>query len=159
MFRFAIASALNAKYGHSCSNYAVVRNFVKDSKMPLKLKNTPYYMLDSTYTVPSNPNTMRDTGPTRNAEYVVRDEIESALERKSNASTSSRYSVSKNTVTALKIKGILNEMDKMKETMVSRCHHRKPESMTRQAGTSKTSGFSFLNPYETTYPARLIEPG
>jgi hypothetical protein len=45
--------------------------------MPIKLKHTPYYMLDSTYTVASNPNTMRDTGPTRNAEYIVRDEIES----------------------------------------------------------------------------------
>ena len=41
--------------------------------MPLKLKHTPYYMLDSTYTVPSNPNTMRDTGMMRNAEYVIRD--------------------------------------------------------------------------------------
>lgn len=41
-------------------------------------------MLDSTYTVPSNPNTMRDTDPTRNAEYIVRDEIESVLEKRSN---------------------------------------------------------------------------
>ena len=33
-------------------------------------------MLDSTYTVPSNPNSMRDTGPTRNAEYYVNDYID-----------------------------------------------------------------------------------
>lgn len=72
-----MASALNAKYGHACNNYSVVRQFVKDSKMPIKLKHTPYYMLDSTYTVPSNPNTMRDTGPTRNAEYIIRDDIDS----------------------------------------------------------------------------------
>ncbi len=52
--------------------------------MTIKIKHSPYYMLDSTYTVPSNPNTMRDTGPTRNAEYRVRDEIESVLEKRSN---------------------------------------------------------------------------
>ena len=43
----------------------------------MKLKHAPYYMLDSTYTIPSNPNTMRDTGPTRNAEYIIRDDIDS----------------------------------------------------------------------------------
>jgi hypothetical protein len=77
---------LHAKYRDTCNNYAVVRQFVKDSKMALKLKHSPYYMLDSTYTVPSNPNTMRDTGPTRNAEYIVKDEIESVLEKRSNVS-------------------------------------------------------------------------
>jgi hypothetical protein len=30
-------------------------------------------MLDSTYTVASNPNTMRDTGPLRNAQFKVVD--------------------------------------------------------------------------------------
>ena len=61
-------------------------------------------MIDSTYTVPSNPNTMRDTGPSRNAEYYIRDEIESVLEKKSTASSTG----SKNAVSAKKIKGILN---------------------------------------------------
>lgn len=51
----------------------------------------------------------------------------------------------------------MDEMDKMKDAMVSRCHHRKPESMTRQVGTTRTSGFSFLNPYESMYPPRIIE--
>jgi hypothetical protein len=50
-------------------------------------------------------------------------------------------------------------MEKMKESMVSRCHHRKPESMTRQVGTNRTTGFNFLNPNENMYPARLIEAG
>ena len=80
-------------------------------------------MLDSTYTVPSNPNTMRDTGPTRNAEYIIRDEIESVLEKRSNASSANRSSYSKNAISAKKIKGIINEKVKMKESMVSRCHH------------------------------------
>ena len=94
--------------------------------MPFKLKHSPYYMLDSTYTVPSNPNTMRDTGPTRNAEYRVRDEIDSILEKRSNVTAKSgdnRSQISKNAVSAKKIKNIIEEMDKMKETMVSRCHH------------------------------------
>jgi len=64
-----------------------VRQFVKDSRMSMKLKHAPYYMLDSTYTIPSNPNTMRDTGPTRNAEYIIRDDIDSVIERSSNASS------------------------------------------------------------------------
>ena len=50
--------------------------------MPMKLKHAPYYMLDSTYTIPSNPNTMRDTGPTRNAEYIIRDDIDSVSRRR-----------------------------------------------------------------------------
>lgn len=33
------------------------------------LKRGNYYMIDSTYLVASNPNTMRDLGPCRNAEY------------------------------------------------------------------------------------------
>lgn len=33
------------------------------------LKRGNFYMLDSTYLVASNPNTMRDQGPCRNAEY------------------------------------------------------------------------------------------
>ena len=99
--------------------------------MPMKLKHAPYYMLDSTYTIPSNPNTMRDTGPTRNAEYIIRDDIDSIIERRSNASSAQRSTISKNAVSAKKIRGIINEMEKMKETMVSRCHHYKPESMAR----------------------------
>jgi hypothetical protein len=47
---------------------------------------------------------MRDTGPARNAEYFIRDEIESVLEKKSTASSTG----SKNAVSAKKIKGILN---------------------------------------------------
>ena len=85
--RFALASALNAKYGHACSNSGVVRQFVKDSRMSMKLKHAPYYMLDSTYTIPSNPNTMRDTGPTRNAEYIIRDDIDSVIDKRSYASS------------------------------------------------------------------------
>ncbi len=36
------------------------------------LKQGNYYMVDSTYLVASNPNTMRDQGPCRNAEYHFR---------------------------------------------------------------------------------------
>ena len=33
-------------------------------------------MIDSSYTIPSNPNTMRDNGPLRNAEYSFQDEAD-----------------------------------------------------------------------------------
>lgn len=33
-------------------------------------------MIDSSYTVPSNPNSMRDNGPLRNAEYYVNDQAD-----------------------------------------------------------------------------------
>lgn len=40
-------------------------------------------MVDSTYLIPSNPNSMRDSGPLRNAEYVVQDPAEEEFLRKS----------------------------------------------------------------------------
>ena len=36
------------------------------------LKKGNFYMIDSTYLVASNPNSMRDQGPCRNAEYYFR---------------------------------------------------------------------------------------
>ena len=36
-------------------------------------RKRPFFMIDSTYMVPSNPNTMRDLGPSRNCEYKVVD--------------------------------------------------------------------------------------
>lgn len=89
--------------------------------MHLKLKHSPYYMLDSTYTVASNPNTMRDTGMFRNAEYRVRDALDSIMEK----TPASRQS-GKSHISSTNAKNIINELDKMKETMMSRCHHRKP---------------------------------
>ncbi len=115
---------------------------MKDSQMHLKLKKSPYYMLDSSYTVASNPNTMRDTGVFRNAEYRVRDDLDSVLEKRTTASRQS----AKSYVSTNNAKSIINELDKMKETMMSRCHHRRPESVTNRVGVTKTSGFSFLNP-------------
>lgn len=64
---------MNAKVGTNCSNYAVARTYLRDGQAPEVVKKRPFYMLDSTYTVASNPNTMRDTGPLRNAQYKVAD--------------------------------------------------------------------------------------
>ena len=58
---------VNAKLGNHCNNYAVARTYLRDEQAPEVVKKRPFYMLDSTYTVASNPNTMRDTGPLRNA--------------------------------------------------------------------------------------------
>jgi len=40
-------------------------------------------MVDSSYTIPCNPNSMRDHGPLRNAEYIVQDPAEEEFLRKS----------------------------------------------------------------------------
>jgi hypothetical protein len=40
-------------------------------------------MIDSTYTIPCNPNSMRDAGPLRNAEYILSDPAEEEVLRKS----------------------------------------------------------------------------
>jgi|LauGreDrversion4_2_1035121.scaffolds.fasta_scaffold21139_3 hypothetical protein len=45
----------------------------------------PYYMVDSTYTVASDPNTMRDSGPTRNSIYFAKDKAAESEFRKSKA--------------------------------------------------------------------------
>jgi len=84
--RFAIASALNAKVSNSCSNYAVVRKYIKDPRLLFEAKKSPYYLIDSTYTVASDPNTMRDTGATRNALYYIRDDVDSYIDNKSTVS-------------------------------------------------------------------------
>ena len=68
-------SILNAKAAKDCSNYSVIRHFLRDGKSPHLLKNRPYFMVDSTYTVASDPNTMRDAGPLRNAIYISRDHL------------------------------------------------------------------------------------
>ena len=36
-------------------------------------------MIDSSYTIPSNPNSMRDNGPLRNAEYYITDEADKTM--------------------------------------------------------------------------------
>ena len=36
-------------------------------------------MIDSTYTVASDPNSMRDTGPVRNARYYIKDPVEESV--------------------------------------------------------------------------------
>ena len=77
---------MNAKLSNSCNNYAVVRKYIKDPRLLFEAKKSPYYLIDSTYTVASDPNTMRDTGATRNALYFIRDDIDSLLDKQSTVS-------------------------------------------------------------------------
>ena len=84
---------MNAKLSNSCNNYAVVRKYIKDPRLLFEAKKAPYYLIDSTYTVASDPNTMRDTGATRNALYFIRDDIDSLLDKQSTVSgTNSTFS-------------------------------------------------------------------
>ena len=52
------------------SSSKMLRPYVRHNRDHFVTKTTPYYMLDSTYLVASDPNSMRDNGPCRNAEYV-----------------------------------------------------------------------------------------
>lgn len=63
-----------------------MRKYIKDPRMQLEAKKHPYYIIDSTYTVASDPNTMRDTGATRNALYFFRDDIDSLMDKQSTVS-------------------------------------------------------------------------
>ena len=47
----------------------VLRPYQRHNRDHYVAKTSPYYMLNSSYLVPSDPNTMRDNGPCRNAEY------------------------------------------------------------------------------------------
>ncbi len=64
---------INAEQSQLCNTYSALRPFVRDNSSPQQLRKRGYYMIDSSYTVPSNPNSMRDNGPLRNAEYYVVD--------------------------------------------------------------------------------------
>ena len=82
-------------------------------------------MIDSTYTVPSDPNTMRDTGPLRNAEYTTVDHVDEML-RKKNLKVGSTSSTTRSTVSSAKMNQIISEMKKdnnLRDSMVSRCSH------------------------------------
>ena len=74
---------INAENSSLCNNYAVMRPLIRDNSSPQQVKKRPYYMVDSSYTIPCNPNTMRDNGPLRNAEYRVYDQVEEDFLRKS----------------------------------------------------------------------------
>ena len=74
LYRFGIVKLMNAKTSNS--SYGVVRHYLRDGKSPQFIKNRPFYMVNSTYTVASDPNTMRDTGFLRNAQYTIRDKVE-----------------------------------------------------------------------------------
>lgn len=76
-------SVVNANSTNLCNHYAVVRPMVRDNSSPQQLKKRGFYMVDSSYTIPCNPNSMRDSGPLRNAQYVVHDPAEHEYLRRS----------------------------------------------------------------------------
>ena len=83
---------MNADVSGLCSTYACVRPYLRDNSSPLQKKKRPYYMVDSSYTVASNPNTMRNFGPLRNAVYRVSDPAEEQVLRRSSGFSSMSYS-------------------------------------------------------------------
>ncbi len=53
------------------SPFDIVRTFTNDNS-PMSKRFKPYYMINSSYLVASDPNSMRDTGPMRNAVYNMK---------------------------------------------------------------------------------------
>jgi hypothetical protein len=72
---------LNAENSDMCNTYSAIRPYVKDNQPLQSIKSRPYFMVDSTYTVAADPNTMRDNGPLRNAQYYVKDQVQDKVEK------------------------------------------------------------------------------
>lgn len=75
-------------------------------------------MLNSSYTVPCDPNTMRDTGAQRNATYTLRDPAEEKYK-----------SLNKQEPTDLV--SIIKEEQRVMAAMQARCKHKRPATATR----------------------------
>lgn len=91
-------------------------------------------MLNSSYTVPCNPNTMRDTGAQRNAIYSLRDPAEEMYK-----------AFNKQKITD--IESTMKEEQRVKEAMQARCKHKRPATATRssQPGVTGSTKFIFTN--------------
>lgn len=76
-------------------------------------------MLNSSYTVPCDPNTMRDTGVQRNATYTLKDPAEEKYMALNKQETKTDL------VTAIK------EEQKVMSAMQARCKHKRPATATR----------------------------
>lgn len=144
---------INAKTGQQCSEYGVMRTYLRDGSSPNVVKKRPFYMIDSTYTVASDPNTMRDTGFLRNAEYKVVDPADYEYLRR----TTGNFHKTDKT-----IKEQLEDEKRWKATLDARCPHKRPASLSKseaKMGSSDTS-FSFVksNLSLSKKSVRVIEP-
>lgn len=123
---------------------------VRDNSSPQQLKKRGFYMVDSSYTIPCNPNSMRDSGPLRNAQYVVHDPAEQDYMRRSqqNFRNMGASSMSMTSFSQMPIKA--HELDRMRETLNSRCTHQRPLSSfggnpANMNGTHTTGFFSTIS--------------
>ena len=123
-----MATLVNADTSTLCNNYAVVRPLLRDGMSPLQLKKKPYYMVDSSYTIASNPNTMRDGGPCRNAVYQVTDKAEEEWLRKNSNGFNRTGGFSYQP----------EEIHRMRRTLDSRCGHARPLSAMASNGFNKS---------------------
>lgn len=146
---------LNAETTQLCNNYSVMRPYVKDNSSPQQLKKRGFYMVDSSYTIPCNPNSMRDHGPLRNAEYVIQDPAEEEFLRKSQQSFRNTGSFSMVNINP-------REVDKMRDTLNSRCGHMRPISSyggnpAMMNGTHTNSIFSSISKQSLNKPPNIID--
>lgn len=79
-------------------------------------------MVDSSYTVPSNPNTMRDGGPCRNAVYTVNDEAEQEYLRRS------QQTFGRTLASFSQVPINIKDLERARESLNSRCMHVRPHS-------------------------------
>lgn len=114
--RFNLIRLVNAQAGQ-CSSYGTVRAYVRDSQPALVAKARPFYMLSSSYTVASDPNTMRNQGEIRNAQYRISDHAEAAYASRRKE--------------GFKGKESLEEERRVRMSLDASCPHRRPQS---QAG-------------------------
>ena len=143
LYRFDTLMMMNTENSNLCNSYSVVRPMVRDNSSPQQMRKRGFYMVDSTYTVPCNPNSMRDAGPLRNAEYIIIDPIEEEIMRKSQQSFRQTGAFSQISVNP-------RQMAKMRQTMDSRCTHLRPLSSfggnpANLNGTNNSNFFSQIS--------------
>jgi hypothetical protein len=108
-------------------------------------KKRPYLMLGSSYTVAADPNTMRDQGELRNAQYrIAADEADKEYARRSTM--------------VFKGKESLEEERRIRLSLDAICPHRRPESqLNRKSMMNQSNSFAFASGLRNSREVRVIE--
>eukprot|EP00347_Sterkiella_histriomuscorum_P021031 403335527 len=155
--KFDVVNIVNAETSNLCNSYGVLRPMVRDNSSPQQLKKRGFYMVDSSYTIPCNPNSMRDSGPLRNAEYILHDPQEHEYLRRSQQNfRNTAHSISQMTVHP-------KQYERMRDTQNSRCNHTRPISSyggnpANMNGTHSTGFFStFSRSSQKYYEPNIVD--
>ena len=142
----------NGERSPLCNNYASLRSYVRDNQNLRYSKSRPFFMVDSTYLIACNPNSMRDAGPARNAKYRINDPVENEIEKE--RMTGSNFNPA---LTMLSISP--DKARQVRDTMNSRCNHVRPNTALNElVGMSSTFFTSASRKNLKPEHPNLVEP-